>query len=98
MFRKKKKQKTKYVTETIILNGVTVLMHYNVRIEKKGVKKTIAQYAATVANVEEQIDATAALINLDFFGGLADVKLSRVDDTTIVVKLAKPKKAKKCVD
>lgn len=96
MFRKKKKKaKMKYITETIIVNGVTVLMYYNVRIDKKGVKKAIVEYAATVADVEEQIEAAAALINLDFFDGLADVKLSRIDDTTIVVKLSRPKKVKK---
>lgn len=96
MFRKKKKKaKMKYITETIIVNGVTVLMYYNVRIDKKGVKKAIVEYAATVADVEEQIEAAAALINLDFFDSLADVKLSRVDDTTIVVKLSRPKKVKK---
>lgn len=96
MFRKKKKKtKSKYVTETIIVNGVTVLMYYNVRIDKKGVKRAIVEYAATVADVEEQVDAASALINLDFFEGLADVKLRRVDDKTIVVKLSKPKKVKK---
>lgn len=93
--RKKKKAKMKYITETIIVNGVTVLMYYNVRIDKKGAKKAIVEYAATVADVEEQIEVAAALINLDFFDSLADVKLSRVDDTTIVVKLSRPKKVKK---
>ena len=99
MFRKKKKKaKMKYITETIIVNGVTVLMYYNVRIDKKGVTKAIVEYAATVADVEEQIEAAAALINLDFFDSLADVKLSRVDDTTIVVKLSRPKKVKKSTE
>ena len=99
MFRKKKKKaKMKYITETNIDNGVTVLMYYNVRIDKKGVKKAIVEYAATVADVEEQIEAAAALINLDFFDSLADVKLSRVDDTTIVVKLSRPKKVKKSTE
>ena len=99
MFRKKKKKaKMKYITETIIVNGVTVLMYYNVRIDKKGVKKAIVEYAATVADVEEQIEAAAALINLDFFDSLADVKLSRVDDTPIVVKLSRPKKVKKSTE
>ena len=99
MFRKKKKKaKMKYITETIIVNGVTVLMYYNVRIDKKGVKKAIVEYAATVADVEEQIEAAAALINLEIFDSLADVKLSRVDDTTIVVKLSRPKKVKKSTE
>lgn len=55
MFRKNKCKKRKKVTETLTVNGYDVIIISNISIEKKGVKKSIAEYAVSAIDFEEQI-------------------------------------------
>lgn len=66
MFRKNKRKKKKKITETLTVNGYDVIIISNISIEKKGVKKSIAEYAVSAIDFEEQFDSIAALISLDF--------------------------------
>lgn len=66
MFRKNKRKKKKKITETLTVNGYDVIIISNISIEKKGVKKSIAEYAVSAIDFEEQFDSIAALISIDF--------------------------------
>lgn len=87
MFRKNKCKKRKKVTETLLtVNGYDVIITSNTSIDKKGVKKSIAEYAVSVADFEEQFDSIAALISLDFFKGMAKITIQKAEEQ-IVVKI-----------
>ena len=85
MFRKNKCKKRKKVTETLLtVNGYDVIIISNISIEKKGVKKSIAEYAVSAIDFEEQFDSIAALISLDFFKGLAKITIQKKKKKIVV--------------
>lgn len=85
MFRKNKCKKRKKVTETLLtVNGYDVIIISNISIEKKGVKKSIAEYAVSAIDFEEQFDSIAALISLDFFKGLAKITIQKAEEKIVV--------------
>lgn len=87
MFRKNKRKKKKKITETLTVNGYDVIIISNISIEKKGVKKSIAEYAVSAIDFEEQFDSIAALINLDFFKGLARITIQKINSETLFIKI-----------
>lgn len=87
MFRKNKCKKRKKVTETLTVNGYDVIMISNISIEKKGVKKSIAEYAVSAIDFEEQFDSIAALISLDFFKGIAQITIQKINSETLFIKI-----------
>ena len=87
MFRKNKCKKRKKVTETLTVNGYDVIIISNISIEKKGVKKSIAEYAVSAIDFEEQFDSIAALISLDFFKGLARITIQKINSETLFIKI-----------
>ena len=87
MFRKNKCKKRKKVTETLTVNGYDVIIISNISIEKKGVKKSIAEYAVSEIDFEEQFDSIAALISLDFFKGLARITIQKINSETLFIKI-----------
>lgn len=88
MFRKNKCKKRKKVTETLLtVNGYDVIITSNTSIDKKGVKKSIAEYAVSVADFEEQFDSIAALISLDFFKGMARITIQKINSETLFIKI-----------
>lgn len=85
MFRKNKCKKRKKVTETLLtVNGYDVIITSNTSIDKKGVKKSIAEYAVSAIDFEEQFDSIAALISLDFFKGLAKITIQKAEEKIVV--------------
>ena len=85
MFRKNKCKKRKKVTETLLtVNGYDVIIISNISIEKKGVKKSIAEYAVSAIDFEEQFDSIAALISLDFFKGLAKITIQKAEEQIVI--------------
>lgn len=84
MFRKNKCKRKRKITETLTVNGYDVVITSNASIDKKGVKQSIAEYAVSVADFEEQFDSIAALINLDFFKGLAKITIQKADEKVVV--------------
>lgn len=95
MFRKKRKRKKqkKKTTETIVtIDGWDIIICSDKPIEE-GAKKKIGRYVFGIVNIEDQFDIMAALINMDFFGGLAKVQVKQKEDNTMIVKITKePKK------
>ena len=87
MFRKNKRKKKKKITETLTVNGYDVIIISNISIEKKGVKKSIAEYAVSAIDFEEQFDSIAALISLDFFKGLARITIQKINSETLFIKI-----------
>lgn len=87
MFRKNKCKKRKKVTETLTVNGYDVIIISNISIEKKGVKKSIAEYAVSAIDFEEQFDSIAALISIDFFKGLARITIQKINSETLFIKI-----------
>lgn len=87
MFRKNKCKKRKKVTETLTVNGHDVVITSNISIDKKGVKQSIAEYAVSVADFEEQFDSIAALISLDFFKGMARITIQKINSETLFIKI-----------
>lgn len=84
MFRKNKCKRKKKVTETLTVNGYDVIITSNESIDKKGVKQSIAEYAVSAVDFEDQFDSIAALISLDFFKGLAKITIQKVDEKVII--------------
>lgn len=84
MFRKNKRKKKKKITETLTVNGYDVIIISNISIEKKGVKKSIAEYAVSAIDFEEQFDSIAALISIDFFKGLAKITIQKAEEQIVV--------------
>lgn len=84
MFRKNKRKKKKKITETLTVNGYDVIIISNISIEKKEVKKSIAEYAVSAIDFEEQFDSIAALISLDFFKGLAKITIQKAEEQIVV--------------
>ena len=84
MFRKNKCKKRKKVTETLTVNGYDVIIISNISIEKKGVKTSIAEYALSAIDFEEQFDSIAALISIDFFKGLAKITIQKAEEQIVV--------------
>ena len=84
IFRKNKCKKRKKVTETLTVNGYDVIIISNISIEKKGVKKSIAEYAVSAIDFEEQFDSIAALISIDFFKGLAKITIQKAEEQIVV--------------
>lgn len=80
-------KKRKKVTETLTVNGYDVIIISNISIEKKGVKKSIAEYAVSAIDFEEQFDSIAALISLDFFKGLARITIQKINSETLFIKI-----------
>ena len=87
MFRKNKRKKKKKITETLTVNGYDVIIISNISIEKKGVKKSIAEYAVSAIDFEEQFDSIAALISLDFFKGMARITIQKINSETLFIKI-----------
>lgn len=87
MFRKNKRKKKKKITETLTVNGYDVIIISNISIEKKGVKKSIAEYAVSAIDFEEQFESIATLINLDFFKGLARITIQKINSETLFIKI-----------
>ena len=87
MFRKNKRKKKKKITETLTVNGYDVIIISNISIEKKGVKKSIAEYAVSAIDFEEQFDSIAALISIDFFKGLARITIQKINSETLFIKI-----------
>lgn len=77
-------QKRKKVTETLTVNGHDVVITSNISIDKKGVKKSIAEYAVSAIDFEEQFDSIATLINLDFFKGLAKITIQKAEEKVVI--------------
>lgn len=87
MFRKNKCKRKKKITETLTVNGYDVVIASNTSIDKKGVKQSIAEYAVSAVDFEEQFDSISALINLDFFKGSARITIRKIDNETLFIKI-----------
>lgn len=87
MFRKNKRKKKKKITETLTVNGYDVIITSNISIDKKGVKKSIAEYAVSAIDFEEQFESIATLISLDFFKGIAQITIQKINSETLFIKI-----------
>ena len=71
------------------VNRQWIWCYYNIEYihRKKGVKKSIAEYAVSAIDFEEQFDSIAELISLDFFKGLARITIQKINSETLFIKI-----------